>query len=151
MSAFVDLVDELWTCDQYTTADAIADRLELTRSQREYLIPVIVNSCRMVRRCAAKRVEDAYDPARCRSTVVVGDVPSVDPRLAFLATEFALPDGSYVSWGAATVVQHEARVVMLDKMRGSLADTIGKHETVIGQIRAANVRCLADLHAGGVA
>lgn len=147
--AFTNLVNEVWADDQYRTAEAIAVRLKLTDEQREYLLPVIVNSARIVRRQSSRRAEENYDPESRKPTMRGSQKQedlSDDPRLAFLAAEFALPDGRWVSWRDATVKDHEDRIVMLDKQRGSIVVTIDKHRAVVQQIKSNKVRCLGDLY-----
>jgi hypothetical protein len=62
-----------------------------------------------------------------------------------LGTLFALGDGATVTWGAATVDQHEQRIEMLAKNAAGVVETAARHEAAIRMIKDAGVICLADL------
>lgn len=60
-----------------------------------------------------------------------------------LASEFAIGDGTRVTWGTATVEQHAARISMLTKnVRGNL-DAIQRHEAAIATIKEQQAGNLA--------
>jgi len=47
---------------------------------------------------------------------------------------FALPDGSRVTWGAATGAQHEARAAMLEIMAAGDIETAALHRAAVAEI-----------------
>jgi hypothetical protein len=64
-----------------------------------------------------------------------------------LATFFALGDGTKVSWGDATVEQHQQRIALLVKDIAGTTETAARHQAAIRMIEEAGVRRLADLGA----
>lgn len=64
---------------------------------------------------------------------------------ALLTTTVALPGGERVTWGEATVEQHEARIAMLAKHAAGELETASRHRAAVESIKAAGVRCLDDL------
>lgn len=64
---------------------------------------------------------------------------------ALLAGEFALPDGSRVSWADATAEQHELRADQLEALAAGDMATASIHRQAIEDIRSAGVDRLADL------
>lgn len=67
-----------------------------------------------------------------------------------LGSEFALGDGRRVTWGEATVEDHEDRVEMLKKNIAGNAETAARHIRAIEMIKNNNVNRLADLEAVAV-
>jgi hypothetical protein len=57
---------------------------------------------------------------------------------------FAIGDhhGSVVRWGEATVPQHQARIVMLQKQVAGTLETIDRHQQAITLIEEEQVSCL---------
>lgn len=64
-----------------------------------------------------------------------------------LASPFAVGDGRIVTWGSATVADHEARAEMLSKMAAGTLETAAMHARAIEHIRTAGVETLADVTA----
>ena len=62
-----------------------------------------------------------------------------------LATEFALRDGTFVSWGDATVEQHEERRSMYMEQASLSIDAAARQQAAIDELRASGARCLAEL------
>lgn len=72
----------------------------------------------------------------------------VDPTAArkhWLTEGFMLGDGRRVTWGEATVADHEQRVAMLRDIRDGLSVTINRHAWAIDRITDAKVQRLADV------
>lgn len=63
----------------------------------------------------------------------------------FLSTEFALPGGSRVTWGDASVHDHESRVQFMTKKLQSSAEDILLHRQVIELLGKCNVKTLRDV------
>lgn len=64
---------------------------------------------------------------------------------ALLAGEFALPDGSRVTWAAATVEQHRVRADQLEAISVGNMATASIHRRAISDLQAAGAGCLAEL------
>ncbi len=62
-----------------------------------------------------------------------------------LKTKFALGDGEWVSWGAATVSQHQIRIEMLNKNTKANLEAAARHKVAIDKLKEARVPCLAKL------
>jgi hypothetical protein len=62
-----------------------------------------------------------------------------------LETAFALGDGQRVTWGDATVEQHEQRIRFLTTQAAGTLETASRHQAAIGMIREASAMCLRDL------
>ena len=75
------------------------------------------------------------------------EVVRVEVLGELLDAEFALGDGTSVTWGDATVEQHEVRVEMLTKMAGGTIETAARHQSAIDHLREANATSLNDLAA----
>lgn len=59
-----------------------------------------------------------------------------------LASEFALGDGTYVTWGAASVEQHEARMKMHSANARAGVEGYARHSKAVDAIKAVNARSL---------
>lgn len=64
---------------------------------------------------------------------------------ALLAGEFALPDGSRVSWADATVEQHNERAAQLEAFASGDLATAAIHRQAVFALQTAGARCLGDL------
>lgn len=62
-----------------------------------------------------------------------------------LATTFALRDGAVVSWGEATVSQHEERAGMYAEQALSGLEGMAAHSQALDELKAAGVRTLNEL------
>lgn len=130
MTSFRELLAE------HGDAEGIAAALRLSKAQREALMPLIADEVRRLERSDTRSVES--------STPRTGGRLPVD-RCALMRRSFALPDGSFVRWGQATVEDHQARIGMLAKLRNGLDATIGRHAVAVEQILAADVTCLDEI------
>lgn len=61
-----------------------------------------------------------------------------------LSQTFALPDGSRVFWGSASIEQHEERIQMLERHAEGTITTAGLHRAAIDQINDVGGSCLRD-------
>ena len=62
-----------------------------------------------------------------------------------LGTVFATGDGTRVTWGDATVLQHQDRIDMLTRMMVGTSETAAMHMKAVDMIKDAGVETLADL------
>lgn len=145
MGLFSEIHDRLGLADPDAAAAAMVADLKLSARQREALFPLILAECESIERARVRAVEQAVAPRVGRRVDPTGE------RAALLAETFALGDGSRVSWGEATVEQHEQRIAMLARLRDGIDATIARHRAAVEGIRAAGVKCLADLEALEVA
>lgn len=143
-AGFADFVRMLWDGDLYTTAEKLEVELDLNDTQRALLHDVLVNAVRLVMHQNHQPLDERHLSADAKKLDVSGD-----KRFAFLRDAFALPDGTFVTWGEATVLDHEARVAMLHKLRDGIERTISKHQSVMAQLVQSKVRCLNDLYSTG--
>lgn len=58
---------------------------------------------------------------------------------------FALGDGNEVTWGQATIEQHQQRISLLMGHTIGTIDTIVRHKTAINMIQDKNVNCLSNI------
>lgn len=90
------------------------------------------------------RVEDAM---RLRLDAILADEAdriNIE-ALALVSTSFALPDGACVTWGAATIEQHESRIDQLLTLATMNMSTAARHRAAVQMIREANVTTLAEV------
>lgn len=64
---------------------------------------------------------------------------------AFLEAEFALADGRRVTWGSATVSDHEARIEMMTKMVVAAESDIALHRQILEVLVASGASCLNEV------
>lgn len=136
MSRFVELVNEHWDGDAYSTAVAICVYLELPSEAQEVLLPVI-----------ADRARDSYrDGVRKMERVAFAKNTPTTPqqRNDFLSSGFPIP-GGFVLWGEATIAEHLMRIEMLQVQRDGLAATQERHVTTIHWCEQHSVDRLNDL------
>jgi hypothetical protein len=62
-----------------------------------------------------------------------------------LDAPFALGNGTTVTWGDASIEDHERRIEMLVAHAGGTLATAQRHDAAISMIRAGDVTCLRDL------
>lgn len=142
LPSFSQLVAEYaqQTDDPVQIASYICRRLQLTQYQVAILWPVILDRCRTIDRNNVRRVEQAAKPNKPGKQVN----PTAE-RAALMTQSFALGDGRRVSWGEATIADHEARVAFLSRKRSGLDDTIQRHRGVIDQLKQAGASCLNEI------
>ena len=87
-----------------------------------------------------KRYQDVLQLVRVHSERV-----RLETTRELLATAFALGDGESVTWGRATIAQHEQRIEMLAKNVSGGIETATRHQAAINMIKEASVDCLAEL------
>ena len=62
-----------------------------------------------------------------------------------LASEFALADGTRVTWGDATIEQHEERAAMFHRNAVANAEGAARHLKAVDELKSKGVPTLADL------
>jgi hypothetical protein len=62
-----------------------------------------------------------------------------------LGSEFALGDGTMVTWGDATVADHEQRIRLLEANAVGNVQTAARHRAAIVMINDGNVKTLAEV------
>lgn len=129
--------------------DPTAEEVELARTliealrssgQFDLLLPVLADEIRRVRRAHVLRVERAtFGPT--------GGEAAEGGWLRLLPEGFVLPDGRWVTWGEATVEDHEARIGWLTGQMEALGQDVDRHRQAIKVIRQHGVSCLAEVEA----
>lgn len=104
--------------------------------------------------CQRERAADSQRLEQAQRTLVEGLEKATETYRNHLRVEwsqelldasFALPDGTRVLWGAATVQQHQQRVDMLMKMTTGTIQTAAHHEAAIGAITEQGATCLNEI------
>lgn len=75
----------------------------------------------------------------------VAEMTRLEVTKELMETLFALGDGTRVTWGEATITQHEQRLAMLTGNIEGLADTAARHRRAIEMIQEAGVTSLREL------
>ena len=128
---------------KFTKARALYDggRLDDARSEIEHLVRSVndlENETRRRNQAAWRNGIDEMIEKRAESL-------GVRWTAALLTSTVAMPDGTRVPWGEATIAQHEARIDMLAKHAASELETATRHKAAVEAIRAAGVSCLNEL------
>lgn len=111
-----------------------------TTGQLDLLLPVLADEVRRVRRAHVLRVE--------RASFGTGGEAAEGGWLRLLPEGFANPrTGSWVTWGEATVEDHEARIGWLQGQMEALGQDVDRHQQAIKVIRERGVSCLAEVEA----
>lgn len=74
-------------------------------------------------------------------------VPTNDLFRDLFLQRFSVGDGREVTWGDATVEDHEARIAFLELQARGLMDTVERHRASIALITAAGATCLKEAYA----
>ena len=136
--------------------DPTADPLDLARSvlsglRKDDLLPLIAREIKDAQRFHSRTVERAFFDRGFRAAVEA--VPSPEEARAVALgdfmelynTRFRLGDGTSVTWGQATIEQHEIRLAMLRKLRAGLDRTIEQHERALVLLRTSGAPCLEEV------
>lgn len=102
------------------------------------------------KRCVETRQSDAEIEARYhqRMAQIVADFRAechMEWTAELLASTFALPDGTHIAWGDATLEHHQQRVAMFMANATANLEGAARHEEAIAAIRSAGVSRLYDL------
>lgn len=151
MSEFTERLHELIEADPSASVDDLTDALLASARSRkdlaELVRPAVADRVRDRRREFARRVErQAFGHGSCDARRPGAE--SADPagaRAAWLAEGFMVPDNGRVTWGAATVDDHLARIELLGKLRQGLTDTIDRHRWAVELIEHHRASCLSDV------
>ena len=125
--------------------EAFFDAIALPAKWRPVMAPFVRAKATEMMRSAVRRIErraplPGTPGKRRRGKKVAPDVA----RRAELDESFY--NGSkWVTWGAATIDDHQARIDFLAKQRNGINATIQRHVDAIAMIQAAAATCLNDL------
>ena len=122
-------------------------RLIFGKVETEDLLRLIAREVEWTQRGLARVVEHgAMTAFRGRFSGPLPPRLRADPNLsALFRSTFSLGNGTDISWGKATIEQHEQRIAFLEKQREGLGRTITQHQDAIKAIRQAGASCLNDL------
>lgn len=94
---------------------------------------------------------DAMQPTkplfRASERLKAGDVTA--EFMSILTAKFALGNGERVTWGEATVEQHETRLRLIMANIKGLSETADRHRKAISLLRQTGAKCIGDLAAKG--
>lgn len=108
------------------------------------LTPLVARVVAQHRRARTRHLERiAFNPQMTADPDAEHDRMSARKQL--IAESFPLGDGRFVTWGDATIADHEQRIDLLTANQLGLAATIARHRDAIALITAHKVTCLADL------
>lgn len=129
--------------------DRTVEEVELARGllatlsatgQLDLLLPVLADEVRRVRRAHVLRVE--------RASFGTDSKVAEGGWLRLLPEGFANPrTGRWITWGNATVEDHEARIGWLTGQIDALGQDVDRHQRAIKVIREHGVSCLAEVEA----
>ena len=113
----------------------------------------VAHEIRHLKRGRAQRTEDKladrfFSALTQASTAQIdGAIPIFGEPIHLMLprSRFALGDGNSVSWGEATLSQHEKRIGMLRAMWSGISETIKRHETAITLLQQTGAKCLNEL------
>ena len=129
--------------DPSDTAAAVLDAITTLKQAKSLLFCLVHNECRRTARAATRTIEsspDGHSASGIHPESAVGGTTRDD----FLAARFYNGD-RYVSWGDATVADHEGRVAFQGTLRSGIDADIERHLEAIADIEAAGVTCLAEI------
>jgi hypothetical protein len=109
--------------------------------QVDLLLPILTDEVRRLRRRRVAWIERQTFGGQA------GGEPAEGGWLRLLPESFVLPDGRMVTWGTATVEDHEARVEWLNGQIHALVSDVDRHEQAVKLIREHGVTCLAEIEA----
>ena len=133
LDSFVDIADNR------KAAEAALDDLRLHGQRtRRLLAPILAEALLIRRRSQTRSIE------RTVPLDSLADRSRVADRRRLLDEHFTVGD-RYVSWGDATIADHEARIAYLRRYIAGLNDTIERHYQAITMIRAAGATCLNEI------
>lgn len=122
--------------EEVELARVVLDAL-LRSGQLDLLLPILADEIRRIRRAQVRRIERR-----------VGESPSAQGGwLQLLPEGFATVDGRFVTWGEATVEDHEGRIEWLQGQIEALGQDVERHQQAIKLIREHGVTCLAEVEA----
>lgn len=124
--------------DGATPEGAVASILASASKERIVSMcrPVLLERARHIARSIVRRVEQDFDAEA---------MTDPEARSALAGRSFALPDGRMVRWDEATEGEHLLRAGWQRRLAGGLVADAERHEAAAEMIRAAGVRCLAEL------
>lgn len=148
MPGLQELIDqriEAGESDGEVIADQILDALD-PDAMRELVRPVFRWNVKVrLRKLTRIKEAKAFSSTRLKGSPVKAVLTSPAALKALLSDTFPLPDGRRVTWGEATVDDHEERAAMLLDHIATVEVTVARHEAAIALIQDAGVSCLAEI------
>lgn len=96
--------------------------------------------------CEKRVFQSFFKTNTSLSTTVRSSVADIAFQLSGLFDkEMKLGDGTSVTWGKATIEQHEQRIAVLEKIRDGIDDTISRHREAISILQKAKAKCLEEI------
>lgn len=130
-----EIIDQYFIDERENIDDVTAEIMQELLKQPDLLVallhPVLKARIHQHLRIRALNAERDSD---------LGTSPSVDPtadRNAFLQERFYVPGVGFVTWGAATIAHHQARIDYLMVKVAGIEETAQRHEAAIAEIKKA--------------
>lgn len=133
--------------DAGVDSDAAAEQVVATlpESHQARMLPLVRRTAHGIGRDRVRRLEKATIGSRERYD------RDMAMRRRLLATTFSLGAGIEVTWGVATIEQHQLRVKLLDDQSAGIADTKRRHMLAIEMIESTpDAKCLGDVEGSEV-
>lgn len=150
MASVFDEITKAAKADPFGAADDLARRL-MASVRKDDLLPLLVREIAHAQRHQNRWAErSAFSERFAASVSALPETSeiaaaSLDDFKALYETPFKLGDGTSVTWGAATVEQHEIRLSMLRAIRAGLDRTIARHEEAVAILRSSGAPCLEQI------
>lgn len=157
----LELVRDNPSVESVVIAEKILSRHAMTRKLQDYFLPAVSTYVSVIRSNDRKATEKLAFGAPTEIPAVDFDLneryakyQSVevhtlnDPRSArnlLLTKSFYVPGKGRVTWGEATIEDHQAYIAHLHERIAGTQLTISRHEKAITILRINNARCLNDV------
>lgn len=143
-------------------ADALAahvvDKAKVPAKWADFFGSILLDECRRSLRAHALRLERSINLVNlggqnaCDTQYeCAAEVDDTTDRKAWLAARFTVGGGRWVTWGDATIADHEARIQFLDRYRSGIDRTIGRHSAAVDLLKSTQADTLGDLDADALA
>ncbi len=134
-----ELIGEHWSDDPADTAAAVMKAPGVVKEWRTLFFPLVRDECRRRAREVARQIEQT--PAGTEEKTTPSPAAS---RLGLLETSF-YTGSLYVTWGEATIADHEDRIAFQQAFVVGLGRDMALHRQAIADCRAGGVERLDDL------
>lgn len=152
-----DLIVSAANADPTADPDQLAVAV-IARVTKGDLTPLVADAIAAAQRAVHRRQEirtwSVWSARRAASTFTDASVSMpagaevagpLDDFRALYNTPFHLGDGNTVTWGQATIEDHERRIEKLLTLAGGIYRTVERHRNCIEILRSAGATCLAEV------
>ncbi len=138
-----------WVQEQRTVA-AEALAIQAMTKHRAHVLGLVVEEIERLRRSAVRHTEQSQFDEMIRQMKplpLAGPGPALSSGalgafMELLRSPFSLGDKTTVTWGEATIEQHQQRIEMLTGMARGIESTIRRHEEAVALLKETGAECL---------